>query len=180
MNKIAVIGCGGAGKSMLSLELAKLFSLPVYHLDRIYWKSGWIPAEREDFIKAQNEIFATDSWIIDGNYGSVMDARLEEADTIIFLDVPTSTCLRGVVSRYFKYRKSSRPDMTDGNKERLTLEFLRYVCSYRRKKRPGIMKRLEYHKEKEIVILGSRSEIVGFLKSIANKRIQEDTATLSR
>ena len=36
--RILVIGCPGAGKSTLSLELAELSGLPLIHLDKEYWK----------------------------------------------------------------------------------------------------------------------------------------------
>ena len=174
MKKIAVIGCCGAGKSSLSLKLAKILSVPVYHLDRIYWKSGWLPTKHDEFLKAQEDIFVKDNWIIDGNYGSTMEARLKEANLIIFLDLPTTVCLWGILQRYLKYRKTSRPDMTEGNNERLTLEFLWYVCSYRIKRRPMVLKRLDSLKGKEIVILASRKEIEDYLKDTANKHMHSN------
>lgn len=36
MNKIAVIGSGGSGKSTFSRKLGNILNLPVYHLDTMY------------------------------------------------------------------------------------------------------------------------------------------------
>lgn len=167
MNKIVVIGCGGAGKSVLSMRLGKLLSIPVHHLDCLFWKPAWVSTGREEFISLQNEIFATHHWIMDGNYGGTMDLRLEKADTIIFLDLPTIVCISGVLRRYFKYRNTTRPDMTEGNAERITLEFLKYVWTYRANRQPLIMEKLKkLAKVKKVVILNSRQEITHFLRTV--------------
>lgn len=107
LKRIAIIGCGGAGKSTLSRELGKSLDLPVVHLDRVFWKPGWERISREAFIAEQLEIMAQPRWILDGNYGSTMDLRLQAADTIVFLDLPTHVCLWGAVKRYLQYRQGS-------------------------------------------------------------------------
>ena len=43
MRRVLVIGCGGAGKSTFARELGARTGLPVVHLDRLYWKPGWVP-----------------------------------------------------------------------------------------------------------------------------------------
>ena len=111
MKKIAVIGCGGSGKSTLARKLGRLLSIPVHHLDKIFWKPNWTPMQHAEFLQAQEVIFATDTWILDGNYGGTMKPRFREADTIIFLDLPTLSCLWGAIRRYLKYRNGTRPDL---------------------------------------------------------------------
>ncbi len=58
LKRIAIIGCGGAGKSTLARELGKILDLPVVHLDRVYWKPGWEPTPREAFVAEQRKIMA--------------------------------------------------------------------------------------------------------------------------
>ena len=53
------------------------------------------------------EILATDEWIIDGNYGSTMELRLQACDTVIFLDYSLNVCLDGIKER----RGKARTDM---------------------------------------------------------------------
>ena len=74
----------------------------------------------------------TSCWILEGDYGVTMDLRLQAADTILFLDLPTLTCLWRVVKRRFLYADRSRPDMTVGNKERLSWSFLMFVLRCRK------------------------------------------------
>jgi adenylate kinase family enzyme len=167
MKKIAIIGCGGSGKTYLAGELAERLAIPVHHLDRIFWMKGWIESGRDEFIHAQEEIFATDEWIIDGNYGGTMELRFKQADTVIFLDLPTMRCLWGVVARYCRYRNQTRPDMTEGNEERLTTEFLSWIVSYRRKRRPGILASLqEMMDHRQIIVLQTRNAVDRFIESV--------------
>jgi adenylate kinase family enzyme len=42
MQRVLVIGSGGAGKSTFARRLAQWASLPLIHLDAIYWHPGWI------------------------------------------------------------------------------------------------------------------------------------------
>jgi adenylate kinase family enzyme len=41
MNKIVVVGSGGAGKSTLSIQLSSILNIPVYHLDKYFWRPDW-------------------------------------------------------------------------------------------------------------------------------------------
>jgi len=173
MNRIVIVGCGGSGKSHLARELGRALVIPVHHLDQIFWKPDWMESGREEFVAAQKQIFTTSRWIIDGNYGGTMDLRLAQADAIIFLDHSTLSCLWGVVIRYFRFRNAVRPDMTEGNKERLNFEFLKWIISYRRLRRPKILSKLRGMMErKEIVILTNRQAGRQFIDQAANKQMQ--------
>ncbi|MEO5566870.1 MAG: AAA family ATPase, partial [Gemmatimonadaceae bacterium] len=39
MNRILIIGSGGAGKSTFARELGALLDIRVVHLDQLYWKA---------------------------------------------------------------------------------------------------------------------------------------------
>ena len=52
MERILVIGCPGAGKSTLSRQLGEKLGLPVIHLDRLFWKPGWVESTREEIGRA--------------------------------------------------------------------------------------------------------------------------------
>lgn len=155
-----VIGCGGSGKSTLAIELGRILGIPIHHLDRLFWKPDWVPSDAEEFQERLVEVLKGDAWIMDGNYGGSLPMRVGFADTIVFLDLPTVTCLVGATRRLWEYRGRSRPDMTESNTERINFEFLNWILTYRRSRRPKVMAMLEKLKEsKEILILKSRKDV---------------------
>ena len=48
MKKIIIIGSPGAGKSTFSFALAEKTGLPLYHIDKLFWKAGWVSVEKEE------------------------------------------------------------------------------------------------------------------------------------
>ena len=69
MNKIMVIGVGsGVGKSTFARRLGELTGIEVTHLDRLFWRPGWVEAPTEEFSEAQQQVVQNEKWIIEGNY----------------------------------------------------------------------------------------------------------------
>lgn len=168
MERIVIIGSGGAGKSTLARRLGQTLRLPVFHLDALYWKPNWQMSPRDEQIAIMREVMAADRWIIDGNYGGTMEMRIERADTIIYLDFPPVRCLWNVLKRRIIYHKRSRPDMGAGCAEQVDWEFLAWVWNFRKRSRPEILKRLEKFKSgRAIHILNSHAATDRFLERIA-------------
>ena len=164
MNKIIIIGCCGAGKTYLSVALGNRLNIPVHHLDKMYWKPNWVESDMQEFQSKQDKIFDESQWIIDGNYGKTMDARIKHADTIIFLDLPTHTCLISIIKRFFKFKNKTRPDMGGENNEQLTFEFLLYALSFKKTHRPKIIRKLEnIDQNKTVIFLNSRENVNSFI-----------------
>ncbi len=42
MKRLAIVGCAGAGKSTLARLLGQILGLPVFHLDALFWRPGWV------------------------------------------------------------------------------------------------------------------------------------------
>lgn len=171
MQRILVIGSGGAGKTTFSTALAQATGLPLIHLDRHYWRSGWKATPREEWWRIVDGLIRGPEWIMDGNYGGTMEPRLAAADTVVFLDTPRLTCLARVVRRRAVHRKASRPSLPPGCPDRLTFQFLHWVWSYPTKRRPGILKRLgEVEGDTAAHILRGAQEIEAFLAEARKAR----------
>src|SRR5688500_12440346 len=122
MQRILVIGSGGAGKSTFAAELARRLALPLIHLDALYWKSEWTPTPKDKWARLVAKAAAGERWIMDGNYGGTLDLRLGYCDAVVFLDMPRLLCLWRVVRRSIRFHGRSRPEMSDGCPERLSWE----------------------------------------------------------
>ena len=165
MRKILVIGSGGSGKSTVATRLGALLNLEVSHLDKLFWRPGWVRPSREDWVQTVTELMNQDSWILDGNYTGTLELRFQHCDTIIFLDLWRWLCLWRIGRRVLRYRKDLRPDMAEGCPEKLDLEFVSWVWNYPRQTKPKVVKLLSERCEgKEIVWLRSRREVEGFLR----------------
>jgi adenylate kinase family enzyme len=167
LKRVAIIGSGGSGKSTLARKLGEILQINVYHLDALFWRSGWVGTSKEEQRSVQENLVGQEKWIMDGNYGGTIDIRLNHADTIIFLDIPRITCLIRVIKRRIQYRKSPRPDMGEGCNERLDAEFVKWVWNYPKVKKPAIVEKLALlSNRKEVIILSSTRAVNDFLQHV--------------
>lgn len=146
VKRILVLGCCGAGKSTFARRLGEKLGLPVFHLDRLFWRLGWKKASREEFDAELGRILKKDEWILDGNYKRTLPERLKYADGVVFLRYPRSVCLWRVLKRRLEYacpRRKPRPDAAPGCPERLTPDFLRFIWDYNREMLPRVLADLE-------------------------------------
>ncbi|MBX3113757.1 MAG: hypothetical protein KF836_04255 [Fimbriimonadaceae bacterium] len=89
VNRIAVIGNGGGGKSTLSKELSEHLKVPWFEIDQVQFGPNWVrPPEDEVRQQIQNMI-TQPRWLIDGfgPYDTIQE-RFAAADQIIFVDFP--------------------------------------------------------------------------------------------
>ncbi len=168
MKRILIIGCSGSGKSTFARALHQKTGIEVLHLDQYYWQPNWVESSKEEWRDTVSDLVQRESWIMEGNYSGTFDLRLPRADTIIFLDFSTLSCLWRVLKRTIRYHGTTRPDMTKNCPERFDLEFFHYILSYNSTRRKGILKILEQLKnEKTIHIFKNDKEKETFLRSIA-------------
>ena len=166
MKKIIVIGCSGSGKSTFSRELHNKIDIPLFHLDMMYWNADKTNVEKQVFLERLSSVMEKDEWIIDGNYGSTMELRMEKCDTVVFLDYPLDVCLEGVRER----RGKPRADMPWIESED-DAAFLEFIKNFNTQQRPNICALIDkYREEKRIVVFKSRREADAFLTQIVKCR----------
>ena len=168
--RILLIGCSGAGKSTLSIKLAEILDLPVLHLDAVYWNEGWVPTPKSEFKEKLQMALEEPAWIIDGNFNSTIEMRSRYADLIIFLDFPNWLCLSRVLKRVWTYKGATRPDMAEGCNEKIDWEFAKFIWTYPKKKRPGVLEMLG-KMNVDTLILQSPKEVDLWLRTIERKKV---------
>jgi adenylate kinase family enzyme len=105
-----------------------------------------------------NEVLSKDTWIIDGNYISTMELRIQKCDTIVFLDYPVDICLDGIKARL----GNKRSDMPWIENE-IDQEFIKYIERYNLDVRPNVLELLNKYSDKNIYIFKNRNESNEFL-----------------
>ncbi len=166
MERVLIIGCGGAGKSTLARQLGDRTGLPVVHLDKLFWKPGWVESGREEIDEIIRREMEKDRWIMDGNYNRTLQRRLGYCDTVIYLDFSRFACLIGVLKRVITTHGTVRPDMGEGCPERFDLDFLKWVWNFNKSKRSQYYAMLNALKDKQVIILKSRREVKSFLANL--------------
>lgn len=88
MKRIMIVGQPGGGKSTLARAIRKRTGLPVYHIDQIHWKPGWIERDKDEKTTLCHEIHARERWIFEGGHSVTWPERLERCDTLVWIDTP--------------------------------------------------------------------------------------------
>lgn len=163
MKRIMVIGCPGSGKSTFSRALYQKTGIPLFHLDMMYWNPDRTTVEKAVFRERLADVIQKDEWIIDGNYGSTIELRLQACDTVIFLDYSPDVCLDGIMKR----RGKVRSDMPWTEKEdEEDQQFIEFVKSFASQSRPMIVELLDRYPQKEVFIFKDRDEADRFLNRL--------------
>ena len=166
MERIMIIGCGGAGKSTLARQLGEITGLPVVHLDKLFWHPGWAESTKDEIDAKILEEMQKPQWILDGNYNRTLPKRLEYCDTVIYLDFGRFACLMGVVKRVLTTYGTVRPDMAEGCPERFDWEFLQWVWNFNGKHREKYYRMLNETEGVEKIVLKNRRAVKQFLKEV--------------
>ena len=89
MERIALIGNAGGGKSTLARALATRRGLPYVEIDALLWRDGWLPAPEDGYEAEHARLIAGPRWVIDG-LGRLesLAARLARASEIVLVDLP--------------------------------------------------------------------------------------------
>lgn len=130
MQRVVVLGRGGAGKTTLAIRLGEITRLPVVELDKRFWQPGLVAPSRRRWVQLQRELVAGRTWIMDGDLGpyDVVEVRLAAADTVIVLDFPFAICAWRAIRR---------------SRERA--DFWRWVWAYRHRSLPRLQHAITVH-----------------------------------
>ena len=157
MQRVMIIGPCGAGKSTVSHQLADKLGLPLVHMDQLNWQPGWVDAGNERLRGLLEREVARDRWLIEGNYASTMDLRIERADTIVYLDYPLPLCFFRLIKRIITSYGRTRPDMAEGCPEQFDAKFLLYVLGWNRGPRQRTEQSLRGHEHKIVRLKNPRA-----------------------
>ncbi len=166
MERIIIIGCGGAGKSTLARQLGERLQIPVVHLDKLFWSPGWVQVSQEVFDARLAAELEKPQWVMDGNFNRTMPQRAAKCDTIIYLDFSRLACLLGVAKRILTTYGKVRPDMGEGCPERFDLDFLKWVWNFNKNKREENYRLLNETVHAQAIVLKNRRMVKRFVKTL--------------
>jgi len=143
------VGCGGAGKTTVARALALHTGLPLVQADPIVYADGHTARKESEWQPELNAHADRDAWVMDAMKLSLLEHRLQRADTVVFVDVARRWCFLGIVQR-------------DGVRALRNHEFMHWIWDFPRKARPRIYELLERcGGDTRIVVLRNRREVRG-------------------
>ncbi|MGV8948523.1 MAG: AAA family ATPase [Candidatus Paracaedibacter sp.] len=169
-SKITIIGSQGSGKTTLAIKLGKSSGLPVFHLDKLLWDKGWVLRPRQDFIEDHQKLITQNKWIIEGTSRTTLDIRYPISDLVIFLNPPRLVCLFLAFKRFFLTR-SQMSDKPEGCKEKITLDFLKYLWRFKETAVIQIGKLKEKYPEIRLIEITSIKDISRLTIETSDERI---------
>lgn len=128
LQRIAVIGTTGSGKSTLSATLADALNLTLIEPDGLVWDDDWHLVERPVFRERLQVAFqkaeqATSGWVFAGNYYSSRHLIWTRTDTIIWLDYSLPRILWQIVTRSIRHIRAGEKLWGTNNQESIRRSF---------------------------------------------------------
>jgi len=166
ITRVAVIGNAGGGKSMMCRKLSASLNIPLFPIDKIQWKPGWIPAPYAEVKTEHDRLIAQERWIIDG-WGTfdLIETRFKEADTIIFVDHPLFVHYWWALKRQFACIFAPRMDGPDGCPMLpMTIPLLKMIWNIHFHLRPKLLELVNrYRSGKQVIHIKSPKELRLFM-----------------
>ncbi len=169
MKRILILGPSGSGKSTLAERIGQVLKIPVITLDRYFWNPNWVETPQDEWKEKVKKLAMEEKWVMDGNYTSyTLAMRVKRADAIIFIDFPRRISYLRVFLRRLRHRGETRPSVADGCPEKIDREFLEYIWSWRKRRRPQILRYLKrLDGIKDVFILRNQKQIERFMQLLA-------------
>jgi len=156
--RIAIIGPSNSGKSTLGCLISRARGIPVYSLDLIRYEPGGFENLRsiEDFHGDHARLLANPGWIIEGNYSSCLQERLDRATGVILLDCPSWLSVGRYIRRCF--RPGVRPGAFPGRvREPVRLAMIRHILGATRDNRTRYRRLFESLNLPKIMLMSPRA-----------------------
>jgi adenylate kinase family enzyme len=120
VRKVAIVStCSGHGKTTLGRQLATVLEVPFVELDALVHGPNWTETPADELHRLLVPTLAGTGWVIDGNYSSKLGGLvLEQADTVVWLDLPVRVWLPRLIRRTVR-RLAHREELWNGNRESL-------------------------------------------------------------
>lgn len=166
MCRATIIGNAAGGKSTICKAITEKHKLPLYPVDNIQWKPGWVAAPENEVTSEIRNIMKQEKWLLDG-WGpwETIEERFEMADTIIFVDHNVWIHLYWALKRQIKaiiHPKSvEKPEGC--HLAPMTWKMLKMIWMINRDFRPKLLKLVESYKEtKDVFHIKSPKELKRF------------------
>jgi len=128
MKKIIIIGNSGSGKTWLGKKMATVLGILHTSLDTIFWEPGGFNRKRND-VEIETDlkrIQDSESWLVEGVFGHLVDPLLPFSDGLIYMDMPWEECRNNLLNRGSESSRQLDPMKAEENFQAL----LKWASAY--------------------------------------------------
>lgn len=161
--KIAIVGISASGKSIFSRELQKITGLPLFYMDKLFWRGKWEEVPEEEYLAEEQKLLQKDEWIIEGYVDDKHKDRLIRADLVIYLDYSGFRCGLNYFRRIIKHRHVARPELHEEAFDSFDQNYFWRILT--RKERPGIEESLKSIDKSKVIRVTSPQELRKFVNT---------------
>ena len=152
MKRVLVLGNRGSGKSSFSEKLANKLGIPCIHLDSHYWRPNWVPTPEVEWPSIVRRLIDEDEWVMDGNYSTTLEERIQRADTAIYLRVTRPVAFWRIIRRRIAHHGKVRPELPEGCHEKIDVDFLKWIWNHQKRAEKGTFPILEKYSDSEKIV----------------------------
>ncbi|GKW44467.1 AAA family ATPase [Planococcus sp. NCCP-2050] len=157
--KIYITGSVGSGKTTLAKRLAAELGLLHFETDNFVWKrapGGDIRNSEKQRNAHLAEALMQPDWIVEGVHIDWTDAAIDQADWIIFLDLPLKERKRRIIKRFFK-QIAGVESANYEPKFKMLQKMFTWNRYYEDKMKPVFLKKFQAYPEKAIISKSSEA-----------------------
>ncbi|MCB1108928.1 MAG: GNAT family N-acetyltransferase [Chlamydiia bacterium] len=138
--KILIFGIPGSGKTQLARKVSRALRLPIFHIDKHFFKKGWLERDHDHFLEDVKSVLKKDNWIIDGNGMRTLEMRYKEATVAIYCKLPRLLCLFRIFYRWLSTLGKAKDDGPEGATNSISWKLIKYLWNFPNKYQEKIEK----------------------------------------
>lgn len=154
--RIIILGGSGSGKSTLANRISLYTGYPIYHLDNLLLNHDWSMKDKSEWLSiCKKEFLFKETGVVDGNYSSVLQDRIDWADLVIFINVPTLRQVFNIFKRssMVNLGLEKRHGMENGRKDIVDFRFFKWVLNWNKSHKKKMFSILDLIKDKKVIII---------------------------
>jgi adenylate kinase family enzyme len=180
LRRVAFTGVSGSGKTTTARRLAERLGVPYIELDALNHGPQWSEVSESELRAGVERALAAarDGWVVEPTYTRKLGQLIyEQADTLVWLDLPLRLCLRRIWTRTWG-RILRREELWHGNRETIRNAFLVRESLFRgavrahRKNPTVIPARASRHSNLRFVHLRSAAEVEHWLACVRRDEVR--------